>query len=149
MPSVRNDYLHFRRDSPDSHRIEEALEAIRQAVTKIETLGFCLLLYRPGTTVRDEWGQAGRVARPPGSYRHQYVRPSRFDWMGMPDVRQPLYLVRAATVGEPTEALRFTRRFTSPYSEYWSNYPRRRKKSKPTSGVNQSQGMEFEATPPA
>jgi hypothetical protein len=58
--SVRNDYAHYRRTAPDISKIEKALEAIRQSVTRIENLGFCRLLFAPASVTTDRWGQSRR-----------------------------------------------------------------------------------------
>jgi len=127
--TVRNDYSHFRRQPPDPARTQRSLELIRQAVTRIETLGFCRLLYSPGTSVHDRWGRAKFSYRGPRGYEHTFVRPTRFDWMGLPSLRNPSYIVRAASIGEPTELLRFTRRFGGDYATEWAAYPNRRRKT--------------------
>ncbi len=128
VSSVRNEYLHYRRTVRDISRLEAALEAIRQAVTRIEALGLCRLLFRPVRMTRDEWGRSVFYYSAPRSLEHAFTRPTRFDWMGLPGMSESFYLVRAAAVGEPTEALRFTRRFRSPFLEMWSGYPNRRRR---------------------
>lgn len=125
---VRNDYAHYRRNVPDISRVERALEATRQAVTRIETLGFCRLLYTPVRVLRDPWGRSSHEFRGPRSYEHAFSRPTRFDWMGLPGLDEPTYLMRAASIGEPTEVLRFVRRHTSEFSQMWSGFPNRRRK---------------------
>lgn len=130
---VRNDYAHYRRNSPDIARVEHALEATRQAVTRIETLGFCRLLFSPTRVIRDPWGRSVHDFRGPRSYEHSFTRPTRYDWMGLPHLDVPAYLMRSASVGEPTEVLRFVRRFKSKYSQMWSAYPVRRRKPRSAS----------------
>lgn len=124
---VRNDYSHYRRNAPDISRVEKALEATRQAVTRVETLGFCRLLFTPTGITRDAWGRSQHEFSGPRSYEHTFVRPTQFDWMGLPSLADPAYLVRSAAVGEPSEVLRFTRRYGSAYSHMWQGYPDRRR----------------------
>ena len=124
---VRNEYAHYRRNPPDVARVEAALEATRQAVTRIETLGFCRLLFTPVRVLRDPWGRSSHEFRGPRSYEHAFSRPSRFDWMGLPSLDQPAYLIRSASVGEPTEVLRFIRRHASDFSSMWTGVPSRRR----------------------
>ncbi len=138
VSAVRNDYVHYRRNGPDISKIESALEATRRAVTRIETLGFCRLLFTPVRVTRDSWGRSLHEFAGPRSYEHTFSRPSRFDWMGLPRLAEPAYLVRAASIGEPTEVLRFTPRHRSAYSELWAGYPVRRRRPR-TSASDQTQ----------
>jgi hypothetical protein len=131
---VRNDYAHYRRTAPDIARLEEALEAARRAVTRIETLGFCRALFWPTDVRRDEWGRSLHGFAGPRSFEHTFSRPTRFDWMGLPGIDEAAYLIRSAAIGEPTEVLRFTRRRRSRYVEMWSGYPDRRRRPRAKSG---------------
>lgn len=124
---VRNDYSHYRRNPPDVERVESALEATRQAVTRIETSGFCRLLFTPVRVLKDSWGRSSHEFRGPRSYEHAFSRPTRFDWMGLPSLERPAYLMRSASVGEPTEIMRFVPRYSSDFSQMWSGYPNRRR----------------------
>ncbi len=126
--SVRNEYAHYRRTVRAISRLESALDAIRQAVTRIETLGLCRLLFRPARMTRDEWGRSVFYYSGPRGLEHSFSRPTRFDWMGLPGMSESFYAVRSAAIGEPTEVLRFTRRFRSPFLEMWSGYPNRRRR---------------------
>ncbi|MGV0851786.1 hypothetical protein [Mycolicibacterium phlei] len=125
---VRNDYAHYRRTPPDISKMEKALEAIRYSVTKIENLGFCRLLYSPSSEFTDQWGQSNHEFVGPRSYEHVFTRPTPYDWMGLPSLHEPQYLMRAASFGDPNEVLRFTRRHRSAFSEMWTNFPNRRKR---------------------
>jgi hypothetical protein len=125
--SVRNDYAHYRRTAPDISKIEKALEAIRQSVTRIENLGFCRLLFTPASVTTDRWGQSRHEFAGPRSYEHAFTRPTTLDWMGLPPLTEPQYLLRAASFGDPNEVLRFTRRYDSEFSGMWTSYPRRRR----------------------
>lgn len=130
VPAVRNDYAHYRRSAPEMTRLEGALEAIRQAVTRIETLGLACLVYAPRGVHYDEWGRSVHEFIGPRRYEHRFVRPTRFDWMGLPSVYNPAIIVRSAAIGEPTEVLRFERRFESPFASMWVDFPNRRRKQR-------------------
>ena len=127
--SVRNDYAHYRRTAPDISKIEKALEAVRQSVTRIENLGFCRLLFIPASVTTDRWGQSRHDFAGPRSYEHTFARPTTLDWMGLPPLTEPQYLMRAASFGDPNEVLRFTRRYDSEFTRMWTQYPRRRRSS--------------------
>ncbi|AQA03906.1 hypothetical protein BVC93_17375 [Mycobacterium sp. MS1601] len=125
---VRNEHLHYRRTAPDISRIERALEATRQAVTKMENLGFCRMLFIPSRVSTDQWGQSSHEFIGPRSNEHFFARPTTLDWMGLPELTEPQYLLRAASFGDPNEVLRFTRRYQSEFSEMWKGFPNRRRR---------------------
>jgi hypothetical protein len=125
---VRNDHSHYRRTAPDVSRVEEALEAIRQSVTRIENLGFCRLLYSPSAVYTDRWGQRRHEFVGPRSYEHVFIRPTTLDWMGLPRLERAQHLVRSASFGDPNEVLRFTQRYQSEFSKMWEGFPNRRRR---------------------
>jgi len=125
--SVRNDYAHYRRNAPDITKVERALEAIGQSVTRLEHLGFCRIVFVPAAVKSDRWGHARHEFVGPRSYEHVFSRPTTLDWMGLPELDEPQYLMRAASFGDPNEVLRFTRRYDSHFSTLWSDFPKRRR----------------------
>ncbi|MBA0048883.1 hypothetical protein [Mycobacterium sp. NPDC050853] len=125
---VRNDYMHYRRIAPNVTRIENALEATRQSVSKIENMGFCRLMFSPAAVVQDRWGQRIHEFIGPRSYEHFFARPTTLDWMGLPRLVEAQYLLRAASFGDPNEVLRFTPRYPSEFSEIWQGFPNRRRR---------------------
>jgi len=127
VSSVRNDYAHYRRNAPDIAKVERALEAIGRSVTRLEHLGFCRIVFVPAAVKRDRWGHARHEFVGPRSYEHIFSRPTTLDWMGLPELDEPQYLMRAASFEDPNEVLRFTRRYNSDFSALWSDFPRRRR----------------------
>lgn len=125
--SVRNDYAHYRRTAPDIKKIEKALEAVRQSVTRIENLGFARMLFSPASVITDRWGQSRHEFVGPRSYEHSFVRPTTLDWMGLPSLTKPQYLLRSASFEDPNEVLRFTRSYDSEFSKMWVDFPKRRR----------------------
>lgn len=125
--SVRNDYAHYRRNAPDITRVEKALEATSRSVTRLEHLGFCRIVFVPSTVKSDRWGHARHEFIGPRRYEHVFSRPTTLDWMGLPDLDEPQYLMRAASFDDPNEVLRFTRRYNSAFSKLWSGFPKRRR----------------------
>lgn len=128
VSTVRNKLAHYRRNPPEPAEIEAALDATRRAVTRIETLGFCRMLFTRSSVTTDSWGQSRHEFTGPRSYGHAFVRPSRFDWMGMPAFHEPQYLLRGASFEDPREVLRFSPRFASSFSAMWSDFPNRRRR---------------------
>jgi hypothetical protein len=124
--TVRNDYSHYRRTSPEIDRMAKALDAIGAAVRQVESLGLARLLCSPAGFESDAWGRTRHKFSGPRSMEHMFARPSSYDWMGLPPLSQPQFIVRSAGFAEPNEVLRFTQRFESDFSRLWSNYPTRR-----------------------
>ncbi|QZT56350.1 hypothetical protein [Mycolicibacterium austroafricanum] len=145
---VRNDYLHFRRTPLNIAKVEKAVEAIHSAVTKIENLGFCRLLFEPTSIIEDRWGQTRHEFAGPRSFEHCFTRPTTLDWMGLPSLTEPQYLLRAASFEDPNEVLRFTRRFKSEFSEMWLGYPSRRRRGPglPAAEEQPTEQSEIEST---
>ena len=125
--SVRNDYAHYRRNAPDIAKVERALDAVRLSVTRLENLGFCRLVFVPAAVKRDRWGHARHEFEGPRSSEHVFSRPTSLDWMGLPELDEAQYLMRAASFEDPNEVLRFTRRYDSHYSQIWNGFPDRRR----------------------
>ncbi|GAA1767035.1 hypothetical protein [Agromyces humatus] len=132
LSRVRNDYSHYRRTSPELAGMEATLEAVGRGVRAIENLGFGLNLCQPSSETTDRWGRRRVDFVGPRSLRHTFARPSSLDWVGLPSLRKPQYLVRAAAFDDANEVLRFTRQYESEFSRMWDNYPRPRKKAPPT-----------------
>jgi hypothetical protein len=135
VASVRNDYSHYRRTAPEIERMTGALEAVGVAVRKMESLGIVRLLSWPRQVSTDAWGRSRHEFAGPRSAEHMFARPSSFDWMGLPSLHEPQYIIRAATFAEPNEVLRFTRRFESEFSRMWNDYPARRLTPMPMSSA--------------
>lgn len=125
--SVRNDYAHYRRNAPDIAKVEKALDAVRLSITRLENLGFCRLVFVPATVKHDRWGHARHEFAGPRSSEHVFSRPTTLDWMGLPELDEAQYLMRAASFEDPNEVLRFTRRYDSHFSRLWSAFPDRRR----------------------
>ncbi|MGO3886607.1 MAG: hypothetical protein ACTJHU_09955, partial [Mycetocola sp.] len=125
--SVRNDYAHYRRIMPNVTKMEVALESVRQSVTRIENFGFCRISFAPSSVRKDNWGYTQHEFVGPRSYEHIISRPTSLDWMGLPSLNKPQYLLRSASFTDPNEVLRFTRRYGSDFSEVWSGFPNRRR----------------------
>ncbi len=121
--NVRNDYSHYRRTSPEVVSMARTLEHVGRAVRLIENLGFGLNLCSPSGESVDQWGRKTVQFVGPRSVSHQISRPSSLQWVGLPSLRQPQYLVRAAAFDDANEVLRFTRRYSSEFSSMWAGYP--------------------------
>lgn len=128
VSEVRNGYLHYRQTPPNIERVEQAVEATRQSVTKIENLGFCRLLFEFSSALVDRWGLQKHQFVGPRSFEHSFTRPTTLDWMGLPPLDEAQHLLRSASFEDPNEVLRFTRKYRSQFSEMWLGYPNRRRR---------------------
>lgn len=127
VSQVRNDYSHYRRTSPDVEKMARALQALQVCVQELESLGLTRVLCWPTDVTADSWGRSRHTFRGPRSVEHLFARPSNYDWMGLPSLGEPQYLMLSGNFAEPNEVLRFTPRFDSEFSRMWANYPRPRK----------------------
>jgi hypothetical protein len=127
VSQVRNDYSHYRRTSPDVEKMVRALQAVQVCVQELESLGMARVLCWPTEVAADSWGRSRHTFRGPRSVEHLFARPSNYDWMGLPSLGEPQYLMLSASFAEPNEILRFTPRFDSEFSRMWADYPRPRK----------------------
>jgi hypothetical protein len=132
LSSVRNDYSHYRRTSPELAAMETTLEAVGRAVRLLENLGFGLNVCHLAAESSDEWGRRTVLFVGPRSLTHSFARPSSLEWVGLPSLRSPQYLVRAAPFDDGNEVLRFLRRYDSDFARMWDEYPKPRKKALPT-----------------
>ncbi len=124
---IRNEHQHYRRTASGVDQIDAALREIEISVRALESLGFGLVEYRVEDTVNDRWGRSEYYFQAPRGARHVVTRPSHYDWLGLPALDRPQYIVQGAVFAEPNEVLRFQRRLDSPYAIMWDNYPDRRR----------------------
>ena len=124
--STRNDYLHYRATVTDLPRLDSSLEAAEKAVSRLEADGMCRLIFSVVGDVGDGWGRRVFTLRNSRRRELSFARPSAFDWNRMPQIRQAQYLMPAAIYAGRNEMLRFRAVYETAYSDYWSDYPRRR-----------------------
>lgn len=127
VDSVRNDFSHYRRTSPEVAKMAETLEAVARAVRVIENLGFGLNLFSPAGETSDKWGRKVVRFDGPRSLTHSISRPSSLQWAGLPSLRANQFLVRAASFDDANEVLRFEHGYSSEFSAMWSDYPKPRR----------------------
>jgi hypothetical protein len=125
---VRNEFNHYRRTDPEIEMLERALAAVGESVKKLEDLGLTRILHWPDKVSIDAWGRSHHTLVAPRNRAVLFARPSAFDWMGLPALAKPQYVVAGALFAQPNEVLRFSQRYESEYSKLWDKFPRRRKK---------------------
>jgi hypothetical protein len=137
VSDFRNAHQHYRKTATGVKQIESALAGIEACARMIEDLGFGLIEFKLEDEIHDRWGRSEYFYAAPRGSRHAITRPSNFDWLHLPELRNTQYVVSVAAFADPGEVLRFRRRFDSAYSELWRNYPTRRR----------SQGSALNQTP--
>ena len=132
---VRNEFHHYRRTDPEIELLTTALTASGKVVRDIESVGLSRILHWPDRVEIDAWGRSNHSFVGPRNTELLFARPSAYDWMGLPPLTEPQYIITGALFAQPNETLRFTQRHESEYSSMWSNYPSRRIRS--TDGVDE------------
>lgn len=124
---IRNEHQHYRKTASGVEQIEAALREIETSVRSLESQGFGLVEFRLEDAIHDRWGRSEYYFAAPRGARHIVTRPSAYDWLGLPELEVPQYVVPGAVFAEPNEVLRFRRRLDSPYTSLWQDYPNRRR----------------------
>lgn len=127
VAGIRNEHMHYRAGSPDLTKLDAALHAAEQAVSRLEADGLCRTLFRRVSDRGDSWGRWIYTLRSAKGTEVAFARPSAYDWSRMPGLSSgPQYVMPAAVFARPNEMLRFRQTFATSYADHWSNYPRRR-----------------------
>lgn len=120
---VRNDWSHFKKTPGELSNLDDALEGARAAIRKLESLGFVRISYRRVSRETNTWGRSIVTMKGPDGEEVSFVRPSPFQWLGLPWFSEPQYIMRSAVFGAPNEVLRFTQGTESGYSRMWDRSP--------------------------
>lgn len=136
VTEIRNEHQHYRKTASGVEQIENALREIEVSLRALESAGLSLVEFRVEDAIHDRWGRSEYYFAAPRGARHVVTRPSGYDWLGLPALDAPQYVAPGAVFAEPNEVLRFRRRIDSPYTQLWSDYPKRRRSR--SSGLSQS-----------
>lgn len=124
---IRNEHQHYRKTASGVEQIEAALREIETSLRSLESNGFGLVEFRLEDAIHDRWGRSEYYFAAPRGARHVVTRPSAYDWLALPELDVPQYVIPGAVFAEPNEVLRFRRRLDSPYTSLWQDYPNRRR----------------------
>lgn len=122
---MRNNLAHFQKTPVELGALEQALDATRRAVERLEAMGFCRMIYAISERSTDRWGRSTVTLTGADGSAISLAQPSSFKWVGMPDLSVPQYLFKGAIFESPGEMLRFSDDPESSFSKMWDNYPRR------------------------
>lgn len=126
----RNSWLHGGRAAADFDSVRSSLEAIRSAVNIVEDCGFARLSYAVSSRTIDGYGRDVVTLESPRGISLSMHEPSHYDWLNLPGPGMALHIMTAACFASPGQFLRFQSKSSSSYSEFWSNFPRRKPKSR-------------------
>lgn len=140
--TARNGLLHAKQRIPTVGEVTEALRKARNALDVLEGIGCVRSSFAFASAQVNSWGRATTTMR---SNRRSisFSSPSSYEWLGLPGLDRPHYLVQGAVFAPPNEMLRFYQGFDSEYERYWEGFPHR---PEPGNGVLADQS-ETLATP--
>ncbi|MEU4209511.1 hypothetical protein AB0F13_05795 [Streptomyces sp. NPDC026206] len=127
--SARNDWLHGRRNVTSFEKVRSSLQAIRTAVQLVEDSGFARIPYAVLDRTTDGYGRRVATLESTRGFRFSLLYPTRFDWLDMPGDGRAVHIMNAAVFSPPNHVLRFVSEMSSPYTEMWSDYPKRKPRS--------------------
>jgi hypothetical protein len=139
---VRNDYMHYRASMTDLPRLDASLEAAERAVLRLEADGLCRSPFKLTGDTGDGWGRRVYTLRNSKGRDIAFARPTAVDWNRLPTLRGLQYVMPAAVFARPNEMLRFRPEFTTPYAEYWKDYPKPRRNRGSMSATAADQGQD-------
>jgi hypothetical protein len=138
ISGARNEWLHGRRTLASLERLREGLDGVREAVQQLEESGFVRQLYVRTRMTVDSDGRTLIVLAHPSGRQVSLHRPSTFAWLRLPGTAVSQYVMKSAYFAEPAEALRFVLEVESPYSQMWSDFPKRPRLERGLSMMGQS-----------
>lgn len=122
--TARNGLLHAAQETPSVSDLQDSLTQSRRALDQLESIGCVRTTYALDNTSRDAWGHDTVTLRS-GGKTVAFGSPSPYEWVRLPGMSKPQFLMVGAIFAEPNEMLRFSEGFESEFHEYWINYPRR------------------------
>ena len=145
---ARNNWLHGGRKDLDFGNVRASLSAIRDAIQLIEDCGFVRTTFVTTSRRSDGFGRSVTTLRNTRRVTLEVHAPSPFSWLGLPDVGKGVHVMTAACFSAPNNFLRFRSEVMSPFTEMWSDYPKRKPRSQRVghaldgvTGVTRDQGM--------
>ncbi|MFB6863448.1 hypothetical protein ACFCZQ_02825 [Streptomyces virginiae] len=126
---ARNGWLHGGRKELDFDSVRTALPAAERAVKLLEDCGFTRISFAQSKQSRDGYGRTVTTMENARGVRLEMNDPSPFAWLELPSVSGEVHIMTAASFSGPSNFLRFSSETASPYTEMWSEYPKRKPKS--------------------
>jgi hypothetical protein len=127
--NARNEWLHGRRNIGPVEKMRASLQAVRAAVQLIEDCGFARIPYAVSHRSSDGFGRDTATFTSTRGFQFSIHKPSQYDWLNLPGIGTAIHVMSAAAFAAPSHVLRFTSETSSPYTEMWDDYPRRKPRS--------------------
>ncbi|MFC8824844.1 hypothetical protein ACFT9I_05730 [Streptomyces sp. NPDC057137] len=126
---ARNSWLHGGKQDLDFSNVRATLSAIRDAMQLIEDCGFLRTNFAIVSHRSDGYGRRVTTVSNPRGVTLNFHEPSPYSWLGLPNVGSGVHVITAACFSAPSNFLRFRSEVSSPFTEMWSDYPRRKPQS--------------------
>lgn len=126
---TRNDLLHGGREDVSFGNVRRSLSAIRSAVQLLEDCGFARVTFATSNRRSDGYGRTIATLRNMRGVTLDVHSPSPFAWLELPSVGSEVHVMTAACFSAPSDFLRFQSESTSPYTEMWGDFPKRKPRS--------------------
>ena len=136
ISDARNEWVHGRRTVANLERLRLGLEKVGEAVYRISESGFSRERYHWVRNDVDGDGRRTAFLADGNGRQIALFRPTPFAWLGLPSFPASWYVVHSARFAEPSEVLRFSVEFDSPYARMWAGYPRRPNADDPEQGLS-------------
>lgn len=125
ISELRNKLLHIRRGATELEQVRSGLETVREVLARLESNGFCRLMYKLSSRTTDAMGRERVLLSHNRGYEAEIYLPSNYEWLGLPPVRRPQYVMTTARVSSDGQVLRFLHEPSSAYAEMWEGFPTR------------------------
>ncbi|MGW7381596.1 hypothetical protein [Streptomyces sp. NPDC054794] len=126
---TRNDLLHGGRQDVSFGKVRTSLSAIRNAVQLLEDCGFARVTFATSARRSDGYGRSITTLKNTRGVSLDVHNPTPFAWLGLPSVGSEVHVMTAACFSAPSDFLRFQSESTSPYTEMWGDFPKRKPRS--------------------
>ncbi|MFE5977907.1 hypothetical protein ACFQ64_37735 [Streptomyces sp. NPDC056460] len=126
---ARNNWLHGGKKDLDFSLVKAELSAVRNAVQLLEDSGFARVSFAQSSQRTDGWGRRVTTLANPRGVTLEMHSPNPFSWLSLPAIGGEVHVMTAACFADPNNFLRFSSESTSPYTEMWMDYPKRKPRS--------------------
>ncbi|MFF4185772.1 hypothetical protein ACFYZ9_21515 [Streptomyces sp. NPDC001691] len=126
---ARNDWLHGGRKDLDFGRVRTSLSGISDAIQLVEDCGFVRTAFAVSARRSDGYDRSVTTLKNARGVTLEVYDPSPYSWLGLPSVVGEVHVMTAACFSAPNNFLRFESEVASPFTEMWSDYPKRNPQS--------------------
>ncbi len=125
ISELRNKLLHIRRGATELEQVRSGLETVREVLARLESNGFCRLMYKLAGRIIDDMGRERVLLSHNRGYEAEIYLPSNYAWLGLPSVLRPQYVMTTARISSDGQVLRFLHQPSSAFADMWEGFPTR------------------------